>query len=157
MIITFDQLQEIRNKHNAQRIVFGGGVYDLIHQGHVEGLSFRRSLGDILVCGIVSDERAHKRKRYPIRSEADRLSVINAFSDVDYAFIMPLPKPQETPTLQVIKALKPDVYVEYYENENRWADEDRAHINSLGTEFVLDTQPKINSTTKILSQIKLRG
>lgn len=156
MIITFDQLPEIRQKHGGQQIVFGGGVYDLIHQGHIDGLAFRRSLGDILVCGIVSDERARTRKRQPVRSEADRLRVINALADVDYAFIMPLPLVEESPTIQVIKALRPDVYVEHVGNANRWTDNDLEFINSLGTDFVVDTQPKSNSTTAILSQIKSR-
>lgn len=153
MIVTYDQLPSIRDRHRDQRIVFGGGVYDILHKGHIEGLKFRKSLGDVLVCGVVSDERASSRKRKPIRNEQDRLAVINEFRDVDYAFIMPLPEIDATPTLQVIKSLKPDIYVEYIENEQRWTDDDRIRIRSLGVDFIFDTQPKVNSTTAIIERL----
>lgn len=80
--------------------------------------------------------------------------VVNAFRDVDYVFVMPLPELDTTPTLQVIKSLKPNVYVEHIENAQRWSDDDRAYIHSLGTDFVFDTQPKSNSTTAIIERIK---
>ena len=154
MIITFEDLPSLREKHSDKRIVFGGGVYDLVHEGHVEGLALRRSLGDILVCGVVCDERARSRKRQPVRSEKDRLALIDAFRDVDYSFILPVSKSNETPTMQVIRTLRPDVYVEHQEHENRWTDQDKALVISLGTAFVFDTQPKRNSTTNIINHLK---
>ncbi|MGH7234259.1 MAG: adenylyltransferase/cytidyltransferase family protein [Candidatus Saccharimonadales bacterium] len=155
MIITINDLPIIRARHADKLIVFGGGVYDLVHWGHVEGIAFRRSLGDIYVCGVVSDERAKQRKRLPMRTESDRLAVINSFKDVDYALIMPMPKPSLTPTLQVIEKLKPDVYVEYIENQDYWSAEDRERMASLGTRLIFDTQPKRNSTTNIISRLKV--
>jgi cytidyltransferase-like protein len=154
MIVTYDQLPEIREKYKEQRIVFGGGVYDLLHCGHTEGLTFRKSLGEILICGVVSDERAESRKRRPVRDEKDRLMVMNAFRDVDYVFIMPLSTSKDSPTLQVIKSLRPDIYVEHIENAYRWTDKDQAYICSLGTEFIFDIQPKSNSTTEIINRLK---
>lgn len=106
------------------------------------------------MCGIVSDKRAQSLKRRPVRSEEDRLAVVNAFRDVDYAFIMPLPKSGDSPTMQVIKCLRPDKYVEYIDNANRWTEEGRAHIAHLGTEFIFDNQPKSNSTTQIIESLK---
>lgn len=157
MIIAFDDLAALREKYRNSRIVFGGGIYDLIHIGHVEGLSFRKSLGDILVCGVVSDKRAKQRKRIPVRFEADRLAVLDAFRDVDYTFIMPMPRAVVTPTMQVIQRLRPDIYVEYCDNKDRWADEDRQHMKVLGTELVFDTLPKRSSTTEIIEKIKKRA
>jgi len=154
MIVAYNQLADIRDKHKTQRIIFCGGVYDLVHRGHIEGIAFRKSLGDILVCGLVSDERAASRKRIPVRNEQDRLLVLSEFRNVDYAFIMPLPETDITPTLQVIKTLKPDVYVEHIEHAERWSDEDRTYVESLGTDFIFDTQPKSNSTTAIIERVK---
>ena len=54
MITTFSELSRIRKDHAGAGIVFTGGVFDIIHQGHVEGIEYRKSLGDILVVGIVS-------------------------------------------------------------------------------------------------------
>ena len=154
MIINFNQLPLIRDLHKNSRIVFGGGVYDLLHSGHTQGLTFRKSLGDILVCGLVSDERASTRKRIPVRNEQDRLLVLNQFRDIDYTFIMPLPISDISPTLQAIKALRPDIYVEYIDNKYRWSNEDHTYLNSLGTKLIFDTQPKMNSTTAIIATIK---
>jgi len=153
MIVTSEQLPEIRRRHRFERIVFAGGVFDLIHEGHVDGLEKRRKLGDLLVVGITSDERVQERKglNRPIRRELGRLSVVNAFRAVDYAFIMPLPA-EKTPTIQVIQALQPDIFVDHHENQHRW-EVDRAYIESLGTELAFDDAPKLDSTTDIISRV----
>ena len=141
------------DQHKEERIVFGGGVYDLVHEGHVAGLEERRKLGDLLVVGITSDERVRERKGVlrPIRPEMGRIAVVDAFRFVDYTFIMPMPA-QRTPTMQVIEQLRPDVFVDHHENRDRW-EIDRKYIASLGTELVFDESPKLDSTTGIIDRV----
>lgn len=156
MIVTYDQLPEIREEHRDKRIAFGRGVFDLVHRGHVEGLEFRKSLADILVCGVVSDEQATARKRPPSRNEQDRLVVIDAFSAVDYSFLMSSPTDDRTRTLEVVETLQPDIYVEFIENVGRWSKADLARMALAGTELVFDNQPKSNSTTSIMACLATR-
>lgn len=153
MITTYPDLPKIRSRHADERIVFTGGVFDIVHEGHVAGLAYRKSLGDVLVAGIVSDERVRQRKgeHRPIRGEVGRLAVVSAFRAVDYAFIMPMPTEEESPTIQVIKALCPDVFADYQGAISRW-EESRELIASLGAQLVYDEGPKLDSTTDILGR-----
>ncbi|MGE3993779.1 adenylyltransferase/cytidyltransferase family protein, partial [Pseudorhodoplanes sp.] len=47
-----------------------------------------RSFGDWLVVGVVSDLRAEEYKRLPVLNQEERLSVVEALSCVDEAFII---------------------------------------------------------------------
>ena len=156
MVITFEELADIRRRHPGKTIVYGAGVFDLLHSGHIEGLNFRRSLGDILVCGVDSDERTIERKRPPVHSEKDRLYVIDTLKPVDYTFLIPPLEGSNTMSMLVVHNLKPDIYVEYKDNEWRWSQTDRDYIKSLGTTLIFDTQPKRDSTSDIIARIKER-
>jgi len=155
MIVNYEYLPIVRKDHRDSRIVFAGGCYDLVHEGHVEGLEWRRDLGDILVVGISSDERIELRKGpgRPIRPELGRLAVVAAFRAVDYAFIMPMPA-EVSPTMQVLHSLKPDVFVDYQDNKGRWPPETEEYIRSLGVEFIYDDQPKRDSTSDIIERVR---
>ncbi|MEN9647666.1 MAG: hypothetical protein RLY57_470, partial [Candidatus Parcubacteria bacterium] len=56
------------------RIVLTQGVYDLIHEGHALYLENARSLGDLLIVGVDSDELTKKRKgpSRPIVPQSER-------------------------------------------------------------------------------------
>jgi D-beta-D-heptose 7-phosphate kinase/D-beta-D-heptose 1-phosphate adenosyltransferase len=152
MIATFDRLAEIREKHNQERIVFAGGCFDLVHEGHVVGMRFCKAMGDVLVVGVSSDERVRQRKGpgRPVRSELARLAV----KPVDYAFIMPMPITDgDTPTIQVIRALRPDVFADHEENRSRWAGPGEQLINELGTELRFNTTDRRDSTTQIVARV----
>jgi len=154
MITSYEHLPTIREDHRDNRIVFAGGCYDLIHEGHVEGLEWRRSLGDILVVGISNDKRIEQRKGpgRPIRPELGRLAVVAAFRAVDYAFVMPAAS-EISPTMRVLQSLKPDIFVDFQDNRDRWSTSIE-YIESLGIEFKFDDQPKRDSTTDIIERVR---
>lgn len=58
-------------------------VADLFHYGHVEFLRRARALGDYLIVGLTSDERAERRKRRPVMSWRERKRVVEACRYVD--------------------------------------------------------------------------
>jgi cytidyltransferase-like protein len=86
MIINFADLKQIRDKHKDQKIVFTGGVFDLLHLGHIEFFKTLKNTGDLLVVGAVSDERVKqlKRENRPIHNEKVRLAMVDAIKYVDY-------------------------------------------------------------------------
>jgi D-beta-D-heptose 7-phosphate kinase/D-beta-D-heptose 1-phosphate adenosyltransferase len=154
MIIDSHELPKIRQEHPNESIVFTGGCFDLLHEGHIARLKFCRELGDISVVGVVSDERVRQRKgpQRPFQSEEGRLHVIDAMRYVDYSFIMPLYN-GVSPSLQVVEALKPDYFVEHQDAASRWAN-DLDLLRAVDTELVVDPGHKLNSTTDIAAKIR---
>src|ERR671939_14100 len=55
-------------RKGGARVVFANGCFDLLHVGHVRYLEAARSLGDLLVVGINSDEQ--------VRSYGGRVQIV---------------------------------------------------------------------------------
>jgi rfaE bifunctional protein nucleotidyltransferase chain/domain len=153
MIVNFEDLSRIREQHASETIVFMGGCFDLVHEGHVLGLTFSKSLADLLVTGVSRDERVRQRKgpSRPIRAEGSRITLVDALKPVDYSFLMPMPA-ENTPTIQVIQELQPDIFVDHRQNWQRWAGA-LAQIEALGTEVVFNDTPALDSTTHIIERV----
>ena len=90
------------------RVVFTNGVFDLLHPGHVDVLFAARALGDALVVGVNSDASVRRLKgpERPIRSEAERLTVLAALECVDAVVAFAADTP-----LELITTLEPDILV----------------------------------------------
>jgi cytidyltransferase-like protein len=63
--------------------VYADMVGDLFHYGHVRFLERARTLGDVLVVGVHSDETVSEYKRTPVMTMAERIQVIAACQFVD--------------------------------------------------------------------------
>ena len=48
-----------------KKIVLAGGVFDIIHPGHIHTLNAAKALGDVLVVAIATDNTAQKMKKRP--------------------------------------------------------------------------------------------
>lgn len=72
------------------RKVLTGGVYDLIHLGHVKAFEFAKSFGDYLVVQVASDEEAKiKNPLRPIIPEKERMEMVRAIRYVDEVVCIP--------------------------------------------------------------------
>lgn len=90
-------------------VVFTNGVFDLLHQGHVELLEAARREGAVLVVGLNSDASARRLAKgpgRPVTAEAARARVIAALAAVDCVVLFD----EDTPQL-LIEAVAPDVLV----------------------------------------------
>jgi D-glycero-beta-D-manno-heptose 1-phosphate adenylyltransferase len=109
-IVSWEELKQIRNTLLVQnkKIVFTNGCFDIIHRGHVEYLLKAKSLGDVLVIGLNSDESVCKIKgpKRPIIPFEDRAFIVSNLSPVDYVCSFE----QETP-LELIQYIVPDILV----------------------------------------------
>ncbi len=77
----------ISPKKNKIRVLVGG-VFDLLHVGHVHFLKQARELGDELVVIVASDETVRKNKRRePINTAEDRAEVLRALRYVDEVYV----------------------------------------------------------------------
>ncbi|AEC52291.1 glycerol-3-phosphate cytidyltransferase, putative [Pyrococcus sp. NA2] len=91
---------------NRKVRVVVGGVFDIIHVGHIHFLKMAKELGDELIVIVAHDETVKKRKgRPPINPAEDRAEVLRAIRYVDDVVIG---EPGEI-SLELIKKLKPDV------------------------------------------------
>ena len=92
----------------GQSVVFTNGCFDLLHLGHVRYLQEARSLGDLLVVGLNSDDsaRALKGPNRPLVPQAERAEVLAALACVDYVTIF-----DEITAVALVETLRPDVYV----------------------------------------------
>lgn len=106
---TLEQLVPIiaELKQQGKTIVSNNGSYDIMHLGHIEGLFYAASLGDVLVVGLNSDKsiQAYKSIHRPINDQNMRVRMIAALACVDYAFIF-----DETTPLSWLKALQPQIH-----------------------------------------------
>ena len=90
-------------------MVFTNGVFDILHRGHVSYLCAARALGACLVVGLNSDASArglNKGPDRPLNRERDRAFVLGGLACVDAVVLFDEPTP-----VQLIAALRPDVYV----------------------------------------------
>ena len=96
------------DKQCNKKIVFTNGCFDILHVGHIRYLSEARSLGDILVVGINSDDSVRNLKgpSRPINSLSDRALLLSELVCVDYVVSFK----EQTP-LKLIKMIMPDILV----------------------------------------------
>jgi len=154
MLITFADLPSIREKHKGQKIVLGGGAFDILHQGHIDYLRDLRKLGDIAVIAIKSDAevRSYKEAGRPIQNEDVRATIMDAIRYVDYVLIAPEQAGTEPPRLAIARVLKPDVLVSVNDKWKAYESE----LASLGTTLYVMPIEKVNSTTSVIERIKNR-
>jgi D-beta-D-heptose 7-phosphate kinase/D-beta-D-heptose 1-phosphate adenosyltransferase len=146
-----EQVEEKRK--TGKRIVFTNGCFDILHAGHTSFLQRARSLGDILVVGLNSDQsvRRLKGKGRPIIPLRDRAAVLSSLSSVDYVTVFD----EDTP-LALIEALKPDVLVkgnDYRRDQVVGGDV----VESYGGRVELVELREGISTTRIIQRIMQNG
>jgi cytidyltransferase-like protein len=90
---------------DSLRIVLAGGVFDIIHPGHISTLNAAKALGDILVVVVATDNTAVKmKKRKPIHSQEQRKELVNSLGVVDLCLIG-----QENDIFKTVNLVKPQI------------------------------------------------
>lgn len=70
------------------RVALCGGVFDILHVGHVELLKYCKKQADFLVVVVARDKTVKEKKgTKPIFPESDRLEILNSISYVDCAIL----------------------------------------------------------------------
>ncbi len=135
----------------GKKLVFTNGCFDLLHQGHVAYLEEAGRQGDVLFLGLNSDAsiRAIKGPTRPVRTQADRATVLAALAAVDYITIFDEPTP-----IRLIEAILPDVLVKGGDYRNRLPEIiGRDLVESHGGRVHLALFVEGVSTTQILRSI----
>lgn len=70
------------------KVVLAGGVYDILHLGHLAALQEARSHGDVLIVVVATDVTVETLKgRKPIFPEEDRRALVEGLKPVDKAIL----------------------------------------------------------------------
>ena len=79
-------LKEIQDSNS--KIVLAGGVFDIIHPGHIHTLNEAKKLGDVLVVVVATDKTAIKmKKRKPLHNAELRQELVSSLNMVDLCII----------------------------------------------------------------------
>ena len=98
-------------KSPTKKIVLAGGVFDIIHPGHIHTLNAAKALGGILVVAIATDKTAKKmKKRSPLHNQELRRELVSCLSMVDKAIVG-----HEDDIFQTVKEVKPNIIVLGYD------------------------------------------
>ena len=98
-------------KSSTKKIVLAGGVFDIIHPGHIHTLNAAKALGGVLVVAIATDKTAKKmKKRSPLHNQELRRELVSYLSMVDEAIVG-----HEDDIFQTVKEVKPNIIVLGYD------------------------------------------
>ena len=124
-------LGELQN--SSSKIVLAGGVFDIIHPGHINTLNAAKKLGDTLVVVVATDKTALKmKKRKPLHSAQLRQELVSSLSMVDLCIIG-----DEDDIFNTVDLVKPQIIALGY---------DQTHQEK----FIIDGCEKINLDVRVV-------
>ena len=114
------------------KVVFAGGVFDIIHPGHIHTLNSAKKLGDVLVVVVATDKTAQKmKKRTPLHNQDQRKDLVGSLAMVDICIVG-----DEEDIFKTVDKVKPQVIALGY---------DQIHQEK----FITDGCRKINLEVKV--------
>ena len=117
---------------SSLKIVLAGGVFDIIHPGHIHTLNAAKELGDVLVVVVATDKTAMKmKKRKPLHDQKLRKQLVNSLSVVDLCVIG-----NEDDIFKTVEFVKPEIIALGY---------DQVHQEK----FITDGCKRINLDAKV--------
>jgi D-glycero-beta-D-manno-heptose 1-phosphate adenylyltransferase len=138
-------------KTAGKRVVLTNGCYDLLHPGHIRLLEQARSLGDVLILALNSDDSVRRLKgpSRPLFCEQDRAEVAGGLAAVDAITVFDEDTPRE-----LIAAVLPDVLVKGAD----WAHwiAGREEVEAAGGQVLALALEPGYSTTGIVEEILIR-
>lgn len=88
------------------RVVLVGGVFDLLHSGHIHTLRAAKALGDVLVVVVATDSTVSniKKNRKIYHDEKSRLELVSSIQFVDKAIVG-----RKRSIYETVEFVKPDI------------------------------------------------
>ena len=114
------------------KVVLAGGVFDIIHPGHIHTLNSAKRLGDVLVVVVATEDTAQKmKKRKPLHNQEQRRDLVKSLSIVDLCVIG-----HEGDIFKTVEQIKPEIIALGY---------DQIHQEK----FITDGCRKLNLNVKV--------
>ncbi len=97
------------------KIVLAGGVFDIIHPGHIHTLNAAAKLGNVLVVVVATDNTTVKmKKRRPLHSQEQRRELVSALGMVDLCVIG-----QEDDIFKTVNMIQPQIIALGYDQTHQ--------------------------------------
>lgn len=111
-IIDYNQAIKIVDamKSIGKTTVFRSGCFDLLHIGHLTMLKNAKTLGDILIIGIGSNETVTKDRIDTYFDEKNRAETMASIGIVDYVVVLHELSNGNIDHYEFLKAVQPDVF-----------------------------------------------
>ncbi|MBM3895632.1 MAG: FAD synthase [Thaumarchaeota archaeon] len=114
------------------KVVLAGGVFDIIHPGHIHTLNSAKALGDILIVVVATDKTAQKmKKRIPLHNQKLRRELVDSLLMVDLCVIG-----NEEDIFKTVDLVRPEIIALGY---------DQVHQEK----FIIDGCRKLNLDVKV--------
>ena len=140
-----------RGGKNNLKIALTGGVFDIIHLGHIETLKSAKEENDILIVVVASDEVVESSKgRPPLNSQSNRMKLLGELDIVD---IVASGHPDTSKFLETVVEYEPDVIVLGYDQtstEKMLMDHlEKSNINNVEIKRLEKSIPNEKSSIKM--------
>ena len=117
---------------DSLHVVLSGGVFDIIHPGHISTLNAAKALGDVLVVVVATDNTSEKmKKRKPLHTQEQRQELVDSLSMVDLCLVG-----QEADIFKTVNRVRPQIIALGY---------DQVHQEK----FITDGCKRINLDAKV--------
>jgi cytidyltransferase-like protein len=104
-LVKEDRLTLTELGRSSLRVVLAGGVFDIIHPGHIHTLNAAKALGDVLIVVVATDNTAVKmKKRQPLHSKEQRQELVNSLVMVDLCLVG-----QEEDIFKTVNLVRPQI------------------------------------------------
>ena len=131
-LINEDRITLTEIGRDSLHVVLAGGVFDIIHPGHIYTLNEAKALGDVLVVVVATDNTSVKmKKRNPLHTQKQRQELVNSLSMVDLCLIG-----QEDDIFKTVNHVRPQIIALGY---------DQVHQEK----FIVDGCKRINLDAKV--------
>lgn len=161
-VLREEDLENLREQLKDKKIVFCSGCYDILQSGHAVFFNQCKAFGDILIVGIGRDSVIEKLKgpSRPVNPENNRLYLVAAMHDVDYAVLNgPEIREGKIDFGSIIEKLKPDYFV--LNDDDSAVKEKTALCERVGTEIkyvsrIVPPELEATSTSRIIDKINFK-
>jgi cytidyltransferase-like protein len=139
------------------KIVLVTGGFDPIHSGHIAYFKSARTLGDMLIVGLNSDEWLERKKGRAFMPWNERLCIINNLSMVDEVYTFDDEDGSARHFIQQARAHYPDATLVFANGGDRTKDnipEMDVQDNNIEFVFGVGGENKANSSSWILEEWK---
>jgi len=117
---------------DSLKVVLAGGVFDIIHPGHIYTLNAAKELGDVLIVVVATDNTAVRmKKRKPLHSQEQRQELVNSLKMVDLCLVG-----QEDDIFKTVNLVRPQIIALGY---------DQVHQEK----FIIDGCKRINLNANV--------
>jgi cytidyltransferase-like protein len=117
--------------------VLCNGVFDVLHNGHLEHLRQAKGMGDRLIVAVTLDEFVNKGPGRPFNKWAERADMLRELRCVDDVI-------ESRGAVLAVKSIRPTYFVKGmdYADGKHWTEDVEAACREVGTELRFTTTDK---------------